>query len=464
MKLIKHYVDTAYLLLIYLAAYLFYRYAMGIHFDITPTTYFMQFLDVELLKHDLLSSLLYLHSQPPLLNFVMGVCLQIGGNNADVIAAILFFILGAFAIVVFMQALALVGVRRTLRLGVTTWLCVFPTFILYANWAYASHVEFSMCCFIFSALARLLRERALSFKGGMQLFIPCAVVALVRSQWHPVFFVAMAGMILVLCRKWPGKMAFARGTAAALSPVLLLYGKNLIVFGFFGASSWMGMNLAEVTADVLPKSEIQMLQERGEVSPFFPVRFKPEVADAVHHAWEQSDRPVVQLIHPALLRKKANGIENYNYLPYVEGSKQDMADSLAVIAHAPMAYVDEVAKRVSMVAQWPSIAFEHRAWLDGLGEWVSRGCLLLYVLCPAAVLLLALMRNGYVASNRTLVLVALSLTAAITVSSSAFSFGGESVRMRWGVAPFYMMCLAMVLEQILSSCGSRKRQHRISCS
>lgn len=40
-------------------------YAMGVRFDEASLLTFAQYLDTELLKHNLLESLLYLHSQPP---------------------------------------------------------------------------------------------------------------------------------------------------------------------------------------------------------------------------------------------------------------------------------------------------------------------------------------------------------------------------------------------------------------
>jgi len=438
--------EEAIILLIYLISYVFYRCVLHIPFDATPINGYMQYLDPALLKQDLLRSLWYLHSQPPLMNFIAGVALKIGGDYADVLLAGIYFVCGMIVLIFLSRAFVLLGVRRFLRMGMCIWLCAFPTFILYANWAYAAHLEFSMCCVTLYYLAKLFDGDKLTFGAGLALFLPCTILEFLRSQWHLVFFVGMAAIILWMRRKSPGKACFSSGSALALSPVVLLYLKNFLVFGFFGASSWMGMNLAEVASEIVPKTELEMLQQSGDVSPFFPVRFKPEMAEMVRDEWNRTGQDVVNLQHPALARKKSNGIENYNYLPYIEGSKQDLQDSLAVISYAPMAYIKEVYARVENGMHWPSIAYPHRDLIDGWGEWVHRGCVLLYMICPALALGLALWPKGYMAQHRNWILTAMFLTACITVSSSAFTFGGESERMRWGVAPFYLTFFVMLLE------------------
>ena len=42
-----------------------------------PLTFYIQFLDPELLRHDLLRSLFYLRDQPPLFNAFLGVVLKL---------------------------------------------------------------------------------------------------------------------------------------------------------------------------------------------------------------------------------------------------------------------------------------------------------------------------------------------------------------------------------------------------
>src|SRR5262245_34524103 len=46
---------------------------LGVRFDLAPLGGSWQFLDVELLRHDLLRSLFCLHSQPPGFNFFLGI-------------------------------------------------------------------------------------------------------------------------------------------------------------------------------------------------------------------------------------------------------------------------------------------------------------------------------------------------------------------------------------------------------
>src|SRR6267154_1975336 len=55
---------------------LIYR-ALGVRFSADPVNYYIQFLDPELLRHDLLRSLFYMRDQPPGFNGFVGVVLKL---------------------------------------------------------------------------------------------------------------------------------------------------------------------------------------------------------------------------------------------------------------------------------------------------------------------------------------------------------------------------------------------------
>ena len=202
------------------------------------------------------------------------------------------------------------------------------------------------------------------------------------------------------------------------------------------------------------------------MSQNFPVSFNTDKADQVREKWIGEGRPVVNIEHPSLDRKKTNGEVNQNYLPYIEGSPQDLSDSLAIIAHAPMAYVNEVARRITAVAQIPSSfgrmgpagSYDYQRWVGAFKEWLSQGAFAFYVVCPALALLLALWPKGYIAQHRPLVLTGIMMVAFVAVSSSAFTYGGESERMRWPMEPFYLMFFAMLIEAALRWVNDFKRR------
>ena len=153
-------------------------------------------------------------------------------------------------------------------------------------------------------------------------------------------------MILWFRRRDGNKKPFILGTFVGLSPILLLFMKNFIVFGFFGASSWMGMNLAEVTSEILPKAELEMLQQRGYVSPFFPVRFNPDKADMVRADWEKKGRSIVHHQHESLARRKTNNYENYNYLPNFGGDIETLFLNCKIVHGKRVLFMDPRVRKV----------------------------------------------------------------------------------------------------------------------
>src|SRR5262245_41944635 len=118
---------------LYAASYALYA-ALGVRFDGSPLTHYMQFIDVQLLYGRLLESIWYYHANPPLLNLFAGIGLKLFGAHAFTFYDVSFHLLG------FVTALTLYGL--TLRLsasriaaGITTGLFVFsPSFIQYQNW------------------------------------------------------------------------------------------------------------------------------------------------------------------------------------------------------------------------------------------------------------------------------------------------------------------------------------------
>ena len=55
----------------------------GMFYVMTPLNYFWQILDPQWLQYDLLRSLIYLHSQPPLFNALVGIGLGLFNQNLD---------------------------------------------------------------------------------------------------------------------------------------------------------------------------------------------------------------------------------------------------------------------------------------------------------------------------------------------------------------------------------------------
>ena len=81
------------LLFFFILSRVFYH-LIGIRFDATPLYWFYQFIDPQLLKLELFKSILYLHTQPPVFNLLLGLIMKISNNHEVLAFAIVYQITG----------------------------------------------------------------------------------------------------------------------------------------------------------------------------------------------------------------------------------------------------------------------------------------------------------------------------------------------------------------------------------
>ena len=219
----------AYLALPYFLSQFVYH-AAGIRFDSTPLQAYPQYIDPPLLEQKLLRSLFYLHSQPPLFNMFLGLVAKLAPAEArgDVFAVV-FLVAG--------YVLYCTTVLLPRRLGVPMWMAavlgtVFmfsPSFVLYEHWLF---YEFPLASLL--AVTVLALHQALLRPRAGWVVASCALLAILcgtRSAFHLVYYLGMV-TLLVAFRPW-GRAQTAEIAGAFLVPVVLLYVKNLLLFGVF---------------------------------------------------------------------------------------------------------------------------------------------------------------------------------------------------------------------------------------
>ena len=103
----------------------FLFFLKGGSFLAQPLNFALQYLDPALLKEDLLRSLFYLHSQPPLFNLLLGIGLKISPDPGLTYAA-LFKTAGLLLPLAFYGILAGLGIRRGAALAAAIFLCLTP--------------------------------------------------------------------------------------------------------------------------------------------------------------------------------------------------------------------------------------------------------------------------------------------------------------------------------------------------
>ena len=248
--------------------------ALGVGFDFDNLGTWWQIADPELLRTRLLPTVFYLHSQPPLFNLLIGLALKAGDGWFPVVMA------GVYGAVCLGGLLCLHGVgqallgSRRLSLVVTLWFCVSPDVLLFSNKLfYDSLVPWLLCMGVWGIHRGLAGGRVGALVFG---FGSLAAVVLTRSMFHPLWFVAVVGLVFGLAG-WRGRvLAGAAGPGAAIGAVLV---KNFVVFGFVGLSSWAALNLVGVTVERLPIDERAALVADGTLSPLSGIDSFGPIAD-----------------------------------------------------------------------------------------------------------------------------------------------------------------------------------------
>lgn len=315
----------------------------GVRFDSHPLDGSWQYLDPALLRNDLLNSVYYLHSQPPLFNLFLGLAIKMSAGYESMTFAVIYTMLGLLLSLSMFLIMVRLGVNEKLSFALTVLFMISPSAILYENGLFYTYPVTCLLCLATISIHRLA-ERA-TYVDALIFFLLLAVLVLVRSVFHIVWF-AFFFVVLLIGKRANWKKVVV-GFLVPFSVVLLCYGKNLYLFGMFSTSSWLGMSLAYNTTEKLPVDTVKSLVKKNilsnlsQIEPFSPVSLYLPYLPPVHETGI-----------PALDNQfKSTGAINYNHIAYLEASKVYLKDSCTVIRYFPITYLVSVvgAFRVFMI-------------------------------------------------------------------------------------------------------------------
>ena len=321
--------DIAVVLGLYVASTALFA-LLGVTFDMTPTEYFMQFIDPQLMQARFFESIWYWHATPPMLNVIYGIGMHAFGEYQSAFYSVLYHALGLLTgVAVWLLTWKLGGSR--IAAGIATGLVFFnPDFVLYQNWLMYEMPAVAFLTLAAWALYRYVETR--SMKWAVALFSLLAALLLTRSVFHLACMVLIVGALALLCREhWRQVL-----TAAAL-PVLIVagwYAKNLYQVGSFSSSTWMGLGFTNISTLILTRPELLEMVQRGEISALALVS-RYDDRELLFSATQGPPSGI------PVLDNKINSTRayNYNYRPLVAFGRKYTEDGLKVIRSHPGAYV-----------------------------------------------------------------------------------------------------------------------------
>jgi hypothetical protein len=319
--------DVLVVLAFFAASRIFYGF-LGLRFDAGPFPSYMQFIDRALLETRLIESLWYYHANPPVLNFLTGVALQLFGDHMVMALAVLFHVLG-FAIAFSVYVLSLCFSSSRMAAVCACALLVFsPAFVLYENWLMYSFLSVAFLTLAALFLFRYLQSQRRVY--GALFFWFLALLLLTRSLFHLGFMLIIVGLLMLVQRerRWQiGSLAIA-----PILVVVLWYGKNYVLFGTFGASTWMGLGLSNISTLVPTRNELEPLVHQGRLSRFALVSRYRQLDQLFAEPHPDTGIPALDQV------VKSTGGFNFNNSRIVALNRFYTADGFEVIRTFPYYY------------------------------------------------------------------------------------------------------------------------------
>ncbi|KAA2242505.1 hypothetical protein F0L74_08155 [Chitinophaga agrisoli] len=302
---------VAWLVIITLASRLAFKLFFHLEFDMSHLWIGWQIIDPQLLQHHLLQSIWYLHSQPPLYNLFLGIVLKLFPLHYAAVLELSYLLLGLLQSLLLYRSMVLLTQKAVLSFTIAGVFAVSPCLVLYENWLFYTFPGMCMLSISVYLLLRFLQTRRAIW--CFAFFILLGALALTISMFHLCWLLFIAAGLPVLCRRQAGTILLA-----AAGPLLLVsawYYKNLLVFGFWGASSWFGMNISRIMLPPGPAQQYKslhldsMTRQLVAQGPFKPLcRYKPFIP--LYHG------PLEQV--PVLQQEcKSNGDDNFNNINYL---------------------------------------------------------------------------------------------------------------------------------------------------
>ncbi|MBI4843168.1 MAG: hypothetical protein HY809_02435 [Nitrospirae bacterium] len=327
---------TVFILVISFALSRLAFWLMGVRYDTSMFDWCMQCLDTSVLHDRLLPALLNLHSQPPGFNLFLGLVLKAFPDSFSRFFHIFYMLLGFTIYCSLYYFLRLSQFSRLPAILIAFIFIISPSSILYENWLFYTYPVAALLALAAVALYRFQNTTQTVYAAVFLLL--CAFVCLTRSAFHLVFLLACVPFVLM-----PRGIRWRKVVLCVIVAICLvasLYLKNLVMFGFFGSSSWSGMSMFKIASTLVERGQIETQVQSGDISAIASIPpFESLSAYADYLASPSQD----SLFKPELSAiLKTNGRPNYNHEAYIAISREYQKAAERLISNDPLLYLRTV--------------------------------------------------------------------------------------------------------------------------
>ena len=281
-----------------------------------------------------MTSLFYLHIQPPGFNLFVGLVLQFPVDLETTIFSAIYYIMGFSITIILFLLINELSRMPGLAFVTSLFFSLSPPVILYENWLFYTYPVTFLLLLSTLFLYAYLQNR--SCTNLFLFFLTLMLIAVTRSLYHLLWFVIITLYLFSVEKN--KKQVFI----TALLPFLVvagLYTKNYIIFGEPGVSSWFGMNLIKMTTTI-PEEKVIPFIRKGEVSGISLI--PPFRGPDYYRGYANFDS--VTLITVLDEKYKSTGFVNFNNIGYLRVSHVYLKSALYLIRRFPQYYFLSVLK------------------------------------------------------------------------------------------------------------------------
>lgn len=296
---------------------------------------YMHFHDIALLQNNFWETILYTHAFTPWINMVVGFVLLFPEPSHIFLYQTFFYLMSLAALLIFYKLLIQQGVKNWIGLLIVIFFSITPSYIYFEHFLSYTFPSMVLLLIVTNSLSIALKED--TFKKWLIFFSWCILLCFVRTTFHYIWLIAViAGVFLVQ------KRITVRVLLAFLLPSTLLFGwylKNLVLFGFFGASSWSGFNLSFTTTNWLDPATKKELVGKKQLSPIVLIPIYSGIESYSEYV-NLDERTNIAVLDEK--RKGTSDWANYNHKAFIELSATRMQDNLAYLNQFPFQYCKTV--------------------------------------------------------------------------------------------------------------------------
>jgi hypothetical protein len=319
------------LLLLYIITRLILWF-LSIRMDGNALLVYWQYLSIDSYQHHLLRALWYDHAQPPVFNLIIGLIVKASGEYRDTAFYIFLHLVSLANVLLIYRIVALSTKRALLAFVIASIYLLSPSTMMLENELF--YTQFVSLLLLVGTLS--LYKFGETYKtANIAMFVfMLTLVCLTRSIYHFIWFVFIAALVLWGYRRTPFMRKIATTFSVGLVIIIGWYVKNLLIFGIFSSSSWMGMNMARNVFHGTNSSDSIHIEN---IDPFSPVSVYK------HYIREADLQKFKGLNDEDLFNEYKNGHNiNENHVAYLQVSDIYLKASIKKIKAYPKFYSTNV--------------------------------------------------------------------------------------------------------------------------